>query len=419
MALSDFNLMDGETLECPYPFYAALHEEAPVYAIPGMGMVLVSGYELLQEVVHDPETYSSAMAGAGAAMPAGESGSDDAEIVELRRIVSRANVPTLLSADPPWHARYRSLVNKALAPRRVAGMEGYVREIVTELIDGFIDDGRVNFTKQFADELPMAVIADQIGVARGDLKEFKRRADYAIGGIERRIGAEEERAVLRAGVELQEYFLARAAERRREPQDDMLTTLATAELETDEGSRPLNDGEILSILQQLQVAGKETTAHLIGSAMLLLIEHPEELEAVRRDPSLVVNMAEEALRMESPVRALFRTTTRAAELGGVELAEGTRLMLLYGAANRDECVFAGADRFDAGRENAARHVAFSAGPHYCVGAALARMEIRVAFEEVLRRMTGFRLDSAYPSPRHVPSFVLRGLEDLHMQFERA
>ena len=417
MAVRDFHPLDPDTLECPYPFYEALHAEAPLHHVPALGMYLVSSYDLLQEVVHDPQTYSSAMAVANVALPGSGQQTADAELHELRRTFGRASAPTLLAADPPWHARYRSLVNQALAPRRIMAMEDYVRELVTELIDGFVDDGRVNFTKQFADELPMAVIADQIGVPRSELKEFKRRADFAIGGIERSTPPAEERAVLTAGIELQEYFLERAEERRRDPQDDMLSTLVSAELETDDRTRPLNDAEILSILQQLQVAGKETTAHLLGSAMLLLIEHPDQLAALQRDPSLIANMAEEALRMESPVRALFRTTTQAATLGGIALPAGARLMLLYGAANRDQCTFSDPEQFNAARENAARHVAFSAGPHYCIGAALARLEIRVAFEEVLARMTNFRLDPDQPSPRHVPSFILRGLEDLHMLFD--
>jgi len=419
VSIRDFNLLDPETLECPYPLYAALHAEAPVYTAPELGVTIVSSYDLLQEVVHDPETYSSAVPTGGGNLPRGRAAADDEEIVQLRRTFDRANVPTLLAADPPHHARYRSLVNRALAPRRVMGMEGYVREIVNGLIDDFIDEGKVNFTRQFADELPMAVIADQIGVPRSDLKEFKRRADFAIGGIERSIPPEEERAILQAGIELQEFFLERAEERRRDPQDDILTTLATAEVETDDGSRPLNDAEILSILQQLQVAGKETTAHLIGSAMLLFIENPDQLAAVQNDPSLIGNMAEEALRIESPVRALFRTATRPVTLGGVDLPEGTRIMLLYAAANRDECTFEDAARFDVRRENAPRHVAFSAGPHYCIGAALARLEIQVAFEEVLCRMTNLRLDPDYPRPSHVPSFILRGLNDLHILFDRA
>ena len=418
-ALADFNLMDPEVLECPYPFYEALHKEAPVHMIPGMGMAVVSTYDLLQEVVHDPETYSSAMPTGPGTPPGMEAEKDiDPEIQELRE-KSLGSAATLLAADPPYHARYRSLVNKALSARRVAGMEGYVRELVTELIDGFVDDGKLDFTKQFADEVPMAVVADQIGVPRDELRDFKKRADLAIGGIERKITPEEELEVLRAGVEMQQYFLARAEERRQDPKDDILTTLATAQLETDDGSRPLNDDEILSIIQQLQVAGKETTAHLIGSAMLLLIENPEQLAAVQNDPSLIANMTEEALRAESPVRALFRTTTRETTLGGVTIPAATTLMLIYAAANRDEGEFAGAAEFDVQRENARSQLAFSAGPHYCIGSALARLEIRVAFEEVLKRMKNFRLDPDYPEPRHQTSYILRGLEELHLRFEKA
>ncbi len=419
MALTDYNLLDPETLECPYPFYQALHEEAPVHLIPEMGLAVVSTYDLIHEIVHDPHTYSSGTPTGPADLPGGAEETGDEELRELRKVVNRSSAPTLLAADPPYHARYRSLVNKALSARRVAGMEGYVREIVTGVIDEFIDEGKCDFTKQFADEIPMAVIADQIGVPRSDLKEFKRRADYAIGGIERQTPPEEERAVLKAGLELQEYFLMRAEERRQNPQDDMLTTLVTAELQTDDEPRPLNDAEILSILQQLQVAGKETTAHLIGSLMLLFIENPDQLAKVQRDPSLIANMTEEALRIESPVRALFRTTTREVTLGGVTLAAGTLLMLIFAAANRDESAFADAARFDVERENARSQLAFSAGPHYCIGAALARLEIRVAFEEALKRMKNFRLDPDYPAPKHQPSYILRGLEELHILFDKA
>ena len=419
MAVADFNLMDPETLECPYPFYEALREEAPVHIIPEMGLAVVSTYDLLQEVVHDPETYSSATPTGPADLPGAIEEAADEELEELRRIVNRASAPTLLSADPPYHARYRSLVNKALSARRVAAMEGYVREIVTDLIDGFIDDGKVDFTKQFADELPMSVVADQIGVPRTELREFKKRADLAIGGIERQIPPEEERAVLRASLEMQEFFLMKAGERRQDPKDDIMTTLATVEMETDDEPRRLNDAEILSIIQQLQVAGKETTAHLIGSTMLLFIENPEQLEAVQNDPSLIGNMTEEALRVESPVRALFRTTTREVELGGVTLPERTLMMLIYAAANRDEKEFENAAAFDVQRENARSQVAFSAGPHYCIGSALARMEIRVAFEEVLKRMQNLRLDPDYPAPKHQTSYILRGLEELHILFDKA
>ncbi|MDE2668664.1 MAG: cytochrome P450 [Chloroflexota bacterium] len=420
MSVADFNLIAPETLECPYPFYEALHAEAPVHFVPELGMAVVSTYELLSEVVHDPITYSSSIPTGPADLVMQQDEDVDEELKMLRETTNRASAPTLLAADPPYHMRYRSLVNKALSARRVASMEGYVREIVTGLIDEFIDDGKVDFTKQFADEVPMAVIADQIGVPRKDLKDYKARADAAIGGIERQIPPEEERSILKAGLELQEYFLMRAQEAREDPKDNIITTLATVEMDhPDDGKRPLNDAEILSILQQLQVAGKETTAHCIGSTMLLFIENPDELTKVQDDPSLITNMVEETLRVETPVRALFRRTTKPVTLGGVDLPEGQLMMLIYAAANRDECQFADAAAFEVERENAREQMAFSAGPHYCVGAALARLEIRVAFEEVVKRMTNFRLDPDYPVPTHQPSYILRGLNNLHILFDKA
>ena len=420
MSVADFNLIAPETLECPYPFYEALHAEAPVHFVPELGMAVVSTYELLSEVVHDPITYSSSIPTGPADLVMQQDEDVDEELKMLRETTNRASAPTLLAADPPYHMRYRSLVNKALSARRVASMEGYVREIVTGLIDEFIDDGKVDFTKQFADEVPMAVIADQIGVPRKDLKDYKARADAAIGGIERQIPPEEERSILKAGLELQEYFLMRAQEAREDPKDNIITTLATVEMDhPDDGKRPLNDAEILSILQQLQVAGKETTAHCIGSTMLLFIENPDELAKVQDDPSLITNMVEETLRVETPVRALFRRTTKPVTLGGVDLPEGQLMMLIYAAANRDECQFADAAAFEVERENAREQMAFSAGPHYCVGAALARLEIRVAFEEVVKRMTNFRLDPDHPAPTHQPSYILRGLNNLHILFDKA
>ncbi len=418
MAVTDFHPLSPETLECPYPFYEAMHAEAPVHFAPGLPMALVSTYDLIQEVVHNPAVYSSAIPTGPADLVRAEEDLDP-ELRELRREALKMPA-TLLSADPPWHGRYRSIVNKAFAARRVNGMEGYVREIVTSVIDDFIDEGKVEMVSQFADRLPLAVIADQIGVPRAELTEFKKRSDLAIGGIDTKVPPELELAKARAGIDLQRYLIARAEERRREPKDDMLTVLATSMLETDEGPRPLTDGEILSILQQFQVAGKETTAHAIGMTMQLLVQHPDQMARLKADPSLIPNLIEEGLRMETPVRALFRVTTRDTELGGVALPQGTVLMLVFAAANRDEKEFACPAQFDVGRENAKSQLAFSAGPHYCVGSALARLELRVAFEELLRRLDNVRLDPDHdPNPPHTASYILRGLTELHLLFDKA
>ena len=418
MPVSDFNVLDPATLEDPYPFYKALHAEAPVYPAPGMPITIVSTYALIQEVVHDPHTYSSKMPTGPADLPGGRPTPTDPELRAIYEEQSRP-VDTLLSADPPWHARYRSIVNKAFAARRVNGMEGYVREIVSGLLDDIAPQGKANLVEEFGNRLPMAVIADQIGVGRAELTDFKRRSDLAIGGIDTKVPEDKVLETARAGIELQRYFVARAEDRRNEPKDDMLSVLANAKLETDGEPRPLNDPEILSMLQQFQVAGKETTAHAIGMATYLLLTNPDQMAKVVADRSLIPNMVEEALRMETPVRGLFRTTTKDTVLGGVALAKGTTLMLLFAAANRDEEQFTDAARFDVTRENAKSQLAFSAGPHYCVGSALARLELRVAFEELLERLPNLRLDPAYPAPKHTQSYILRGLNDLHVLFDPA
>ena len=419
-SVADFNPLAPETLECPFPFYEALHKEAPVYEVPGLPFVIVSSYKLLSEVVHDPHTYSSKTVTAFSVEPPP---TDDPELQKFReaaKLAAKETPDTLLSADPPHHARYRALVNKALSARRVAGMEDYCREVVTKIIDSFIDDGKVELVKQFADELPMSVIADQIGIPRTELKEYKQRADLAIGGIETKIPPEMEKKAFLAGKEMQQFFISVAEERRQNPKDDIMTTLATAEMETDDEPRRLTDNEILSIIQQLQVAGKETTAHCLGMTMLALLENPEQMEALQNDPSLIPNMVEESLRFETPVRALFRIATKDTELGGEAIAKGQNLMLIYAAANRDNEQFPEAEQFDVYRENSKRQMAFSAGPHYCVGSALARLEIRVAYEELLSRMKNIRRDPDYPEePTHTPSFILRGLSDLHLLFDKA
>ena len=219
---------------------------------------------------------------------------------------------------------------------------------------------------------------------------------------------------------MEKFFLSVAEERRQNPKDDIMTTLATAEVETDDEPRRLTDDEILSILQQLQVAGKETTAHCLGMTMLALLENPEQMEALQNDPSLIPNMVEESLRFETPVRALLRVAMKDTEMGGKSIAKGQTLMLIYAAANRDNEQFPEAEKFDVCRENSRSQMAFSAGPHYCVGSALARLEIRVAYEELLSRLKNIRRDPDYPEePTHTPSFILRGLSDLHLLFDKA
>ena len=415
--LSEFNLFEPETLKCPYPFYERLRAEAPVYLIPGFGMYLVSTYELIREVVKNTAVWSSAVA--AGAPPAQMTSPDDAVMQEIHAIL-KSDVPleqTLLSVDPPEHAKHRTLVNKVFAASRVKTLVPYIDGIVTKLIDDFIDTGQVEFMTQFAEPLPLLIIREQLGVPDADAGFFNRAANAAAEVLSM-TPPTPERALERVQLnhDLQKYFLAKCEERRREPREDMLTILVQSMYE---GERPLRDGEILSILQQFLVAGHETTTSALGAGMRLLIEHPDQLQLLRNDPSLIANFVEETLRLEAPVQGLMRIATRDTQLGGVDLPKGSIIMLRYGAANRDEAVFPEPDRLDVCRANANRQLAFGTGVHACVGAPLARQEMISAFAAIIARMSNFKLDPSQPEPENDPSFLLIGLNNLHMTFDRA
>ncbi|MGE0665471.1 MAG: cytochrome P450 [Sphingomonadales bacterium] len=413
--LTSFNLMERETLECPFPAYRALRAQAPVYRIPQTGYFIVTRYDLVMEAVRNTEVFSSQI-------NQGASGSMGAypEVVELYQ---REGVPfasTLISADPPVHTRYRNLVNRAFTAGRVRGMQGYIQQIVDELIDGFIARGEVEFVSEFAIRLPIYIIADQLGVPRRDMQKFKDWSDASIPiGLD--IGRDAELARMKLVIEFQRYFLERIEERRAAPQDDILSDLVNARLE-EEGNpegRPLNGSELLSIIQQLLVAGNETTTNALAAGMVLLIENPDQLAALRGgDDKLMRTFCEEVLRLEAPVAGLFRVTTRDTELGGAEIPAGSLVNLRWAAANRDEAVFADPDRLDVCRRNAGAQIAFGVGVHFCVGAMLAREEMFLGFRTLLRRLANIRLADGHAPLEHHPNFILRGLKELRLSFDR-
>ena len=422
-SLSQFDPVAPETVECPYPFYAAMREDSPVYEVPKMGFHIVASYDLIQEVLADPATYSS-QSGPGLQFL-------DEKDEELTAIL-RDSYPqrdTLLTLDPPEHKRFRSLVNRAFSARRVAGMEDGIRAIASELIDEFLSEPRdgsgavsVEFVSQFAVPLPLTVIADALGVSRNDMADFKRWSDDAVAPLGGMISRERRLECARSQVEFQQYFAAQLAERRAAPRDDILSDLISAHVATpdaeDQPYRALDTAEMLSILNQILVAGNETTANMLGSALLLLLEHPQQMDALRADPAQIGRMVEESLRLESPVQGLFRLTTRETKLGDVDLPSGARLVLMYASGNRDACQFSEPEAFQLDRDEPTTHLAFGRGEHFCLGAALARLEGSIAFEELLRRTQSIRL-AAKNDGTHTPSFILRGLRELHVEVEPA
>lgn len=401
--LASFSLFDPAVAEHPFPFYAALRREAPVYVVPGLGFLLVSRYAPCVEALRQPEVFSSRFA---AAMQARLGGPQPA----LASIQAQGWPPvdTLLTNDPPSHTRYRALVTRAFSARRVARMEAAIRALARELAAGLVGAGDVDLVERFAVPLPLTIIADQLGVSRDDLPRFKTWSDDSVAPLGQMIGPERELECARSVVEMQHYFAERLAERRVAPRDDLLSDLVHARVE---GERPLETEELLSVIQQLLVAGNETTTHAIAAAVQLLLEHPEQAARLRREPALVPNAVDEVLRLETPVQGMWRVAARDAELAGVAIPAGSFLMLRYAAANRDEAVFADPDRFDVGRENAREHLAFGLGIHFCVGAALARAEAAAAVEALLA-LPDLRLAAGRNDFAHHPSILLRGLRAL-------
>ena len=414
-ALAEIDATSPAVLQDPYAFYARLREEAPVYRDPRTGIVSVASYALCLEVNKRPKLFSSNFAHLLNSGGAGKLDPEEAAIIA-------AGLPwidTLLTADPPSHSRYKRIAMKAFPPTRVAQMAPYIAEIAHTLIDSFIADGAVELKTQFADMLPSYVIADGLGVGRAELPRFHEWLRAGIARLAGNAGRDERIDSARKEIELQNYFVSAIAERRLSRRDDIVSDLVHASMAQGDGERPLADAELYGIIQQIFNAGQETTANTITYAVYQMLEHPDQLAALRTDPSLIANMVEETLRHLTPSNNMWRVVREETELGGVPLAVGEPMLLRYGAANRDEAHFQDGERFDITRANARDHLAFGAGIHTCLGMALARMEMVVALPILFERLQGLRLAEGRNSFAFNPSPILRGVMALHLTFDPA
>jgi cytochrome P450 len=407
MQLDEIDALSPEAVEDPYALYQLLREESPVHWDPKLEVFLISRYEDVRQVLLDAETFSSAVGAMTAAPP-----------IEAIEIISSGLPPanTLITADPPEHGRYRQLVARAFTPRRVAKLNDFLYAVANELVNGFIADGEVELVSQFAAPFPLTVIADQLGVPRDRINDFKKWSDAYmdfIGGL-----ASKERSIecAREIIECQEFFTERLEQYRDDPQDDMLGVLLTAKLG---GERPLNAAEMASILSQFMLAGNETSTAAITATWQYLIDQPEVLEAVRRDRSLIPGVMEEIFRLESPVQNIFRLTTREVEVGGVTIPAQTKVGVMFGSANRDPEAFPEPERVNPLRENVREHLAFGQGNHYCIGAGLARAEGAAALDILLDRLQNVRFAEGKNDFLHNPIYIARGLRNLHLEFDTA
>ncbi len=408
--LAKFNPFDAETLQCPYPHYAAMREQAPVLFLEQLGLYLVTRHDLVLSILRDPTTFSSKFG--RPTMPMNDE--DAAKVAEVYA-EGYPRVSTMLTTDPPEQTRFRSLVAKAFNPRTIAAMEPFIRGIVTDLIDSWEDRTDLEFVADFAVPLPVWVIATMLNQPQERFADIKRWSDASIAGIGTNISIDRRLAAERETNEFQRYFESEIERRRVEPQDDLLTNLLNATLdEPGVDPRPLDMPEMLSIISQLMVAGNETTTKLLTEMMRLLGEQPEQWQRVQADSSRIERVVDESLRLSSPTQGIFRIATTDVELAGVTVPKGARLVLVYGAANRDEIVYPDAESFDPDRERLKEHLAFGKGIHFCLGASLSRLEARVALEELTRRIGSYRLSDTNDYS-YYPSFMLRGLQRLDIE----
>ncbi|CRK52225.1 Cytochrome P450 144 [Rhodococcus sp. RD6.2] len=366
------DLFDPEVQRDPYPLYGWLREQAPVYRVPGTDVHLVATAELVAQACARTDDFSSHLTGTLVHGPTGPSTFD--------MTGGGHAIQVLATADDPDHAAHRRLVLPALVAKRIRALEPHVGALAETLWNEGLDGRRIDWVSAVADRLPLTMVARLIGLPDDDVPQllsWSYDSTEMLGGV---VTETELPALTTSAARLAGHLYSAFQRAQGDPRDDLLGDLARAC-----ASGAVTADEAVLILVQLVGAGGESTAGLIGSAARLLADRPELQAMLRADATLIAPFLDEALRFESPFRGHHRHVTRDTTLGGVALPEGSHLTLLWGSANRDPAVFDAPDEFRLHRPNLKSHLAFGKGAHFCVGAALARMEAQVAVRLLLDR----------------------------------
>lgn len=415
VSLAEATLTDPKILARPNAFYQALRREDPVHYDPKLGMYLVSRYEDLQAVLRDSTTFSV------------EKGYQEQYAkgfaMEFKEILIRDGggfFPDAIMTDPPRHTRIRRLMEKAFTAHRVKQLEPAIATIVADLIEEFADKGRADGPKDFAAPMTIRIICRQLGLSHFDADKIQRWSIAVTAQIGRMQTREQMLEHAKQICDLQNYLIARIRERQAEPREDMISDLVHAR--TDDPEHPtLTFEEVVSLVRALLIAGNETTATALGNLLFILATQPEMAQQLYEsidDDRLLTRFVEELLRIEPPVRGLSRMTTKEVELGGKLLPKGAHLLLLYASANDDDKEFPCPRNFDVNRGNMARHLSFGAGVHRCIGLSLARMEIKVAAREFVKRLDNIKLAIPVEDITYLPTVATRSIERLPLTFTR-
>lgn len=398
-----FDPTTAEQREDPFSVLELARREEPVFHAPALGLWVVTRHDDVLTVLKDHRTFSSVGALRSSSVP------HPPEVTDALA-EGFPEMPYIIEIDPPLHDRIRGLVARAFTPRRVNELEPRIVELAAELIDGFVASGRADLIDAFAWPLPLRVLGELFGFPRDDLDQIHHwGTDWLLLQQERPLAEQVGHA--RGLVELQRYCLTAVEDRILRPTDDLLGAMVSANAESDE---PLTAVEIAGLPLDLMVAGHVTVTRAIGSTLHRSFSEPSLREHLL-DPELAPKAIEEILRLESPAQGLFRVTTREVELGGALLPKGARVMAHFASANRDACVFADPDAYHAERDDIGSHLAFGKGIHFCMGAPLGRLELRVALPMLLRRLRGLRPGAE--APRREPVFFARGFTSLPVEWD--
>lgn len=405
--LLDFDPFNPPERDDPHPTLRRAREERPVFYSRALRTWVITRYEDVVAVLRDPERFSSAGSITNNPQP------PPPEVLAV--LASGVPYePNSVDIDPPRHTMFRGLIHKAFTPVRVQAMAPQIHRLADEMVDTFVADGEVDLVSAFAYPLPARVIGGLLGVPATDIPDFKRWSDEwlifigQIGDRDRVVRA------AREVVAFQRYVERSIGERRKSPQDDLLSAIVTT---ADALPEPPNDAALISLVMTVLFAGHETTTSMITNTIRLLLRNPEQLDLVRSERSLVPAAITEALRLDPPVPSMYRTATCDVKIAGVPLPAGSHIQLNFASANRDDHIFTNPDRFDIRRTDKASHLSFGRGIHTCIGAALAQLEGQIAVNILLDRLPDLRL---VPGQTIVPtvSATVRGTKSLRVRWDR-
>jgi cytochrome P450 len=416
-SLEEINFLDFKLQNCPYHAYEMLRDEAPVWIDPITGFYVITRFEDIRKLLLDTKNFSNDMRG-------GQGGSreqlDSERALRMNALYEEKGwVPgaTLAGRDDPNHKQMRAMFNEAFKPKKIQGMDSFVRDTAYKLMDAFVDDGQCDWIKQYAVPLPLIVIGQQMGVPEADIWKIKAWTDAWVQRLGMMQTEEEEQWSVEMEIEAQHYFQPIFERLRKEPDDTLLSDMVNRVIP--EWERPLTDNELhAEMMADTFVGGSETTTNAIGYGLKLLIENPDVWQKLRSNPDKYLRtFCEEVVRLEGPVQGLFRMAANDIEMHGVLIPKGAMINVRYAAANRDEREFECPADLNLEREKPGRHIGFGSGIHHCVGAPLARRELFWAFQALIDRVDGMRFTAGENSFEVAPNFSLRAMQELRVEFD--